>query len=489
MDAKQPQPDHSGLQAIETNDAPEVVQSTSLRGPLERRSSMHSPEAFTPYGQNRKQPQGYFHETETPQPGQDVRAYYAPPPGYEGNEKHAAEPEQPRERRIWGMKRNVFFIVLAIVILVVIAAVVGGVCGGILGVINTKSSSSNSSPTSTGSGSSGSNSSLPLSPPINAANNSGFALMVPASSSDSLPALFSYYQRTDGALIELSYNSTNMQIVSNDTVVAGSSAASGSPLAVTSWVSNSHTTRQLFYIDGNGNVMTTNTTGSNPWSVPYNVLTGDSADPDTIALTVCSGTAAQNTGLDGIRVYYGSGSCPGTTSSECIREVGMDFFESSQPVWHMWGIFPGSDVKSGVSCTLSNNVNHLYFRNTSTSTPVLQQWQWSYVDQYVNHNAAWRPIAQGSSNMTAGSDIAASSDGTTDSIFYQSTDEHLERALYYGSNISNTVELGTAAQGTKLTAAYANSSAMVIYQMSSNGSVYYDMVTRGGQEAGAKMIA
>ncbi|KAK0267061.1 hypothetical protein LTR54_017106 [Friedmanniomyces endolithicus] len=146
-----------------------------------------------------------------------------------------------------------------------------------------------------------------------------------------------------------------MHVSSNSTLLVAGGAANGTPIAATSWFSNGHTTRQVFFLDSSGNVTKSNTTGSQPWSTSYNVPTGDSVDPSTNALAVCSATAAQIIGLDGIRVYYGSGSCPGTTSSECIHEAGMDFFESTQPTWHMWVTFPGSDVKSGVTSAQSKN--------------------------------------------------------------------------------------------------------------------------------------
>lgn len=159
--------------------------------------------------------------------------------------------------------------------------------------------------------------------------------------------------------------------MSNDTAVAASNAAPGSPIAATSWLSQGATYRQLFYFDSSGNVMTTNTTGSQAWPTAYNVLTGDSADPNTIALAVCSDTQPEGSGLDGIRVYYGS-------SKGYIQEVGMDFSEgTAQPIWHMWASFNGSDIDGGVSCAVSDNKNHMYLRNSSGT---LQQWQWDYVD-------------------------------------------------------------------------------------------------------------
>ncbi|KAH7176844.1 hypothetical protein EDB81DRAFT_773647 [Dactylonectria macrodidyma] len=64
--------------------------------------------------------------------------------------------ETPSERRIWGLKRKTFFIVLAIAIVVIIGAVVGGVVGALVGKKDSDSDSDSSSgqSTSTSSGSS-----------------------------------------------------------------------------------------------------------------------------------------------------------------------------------------------------------------------------------------------------------------------------------------------------------------------------------------------
>ncbi|KAH7127863.1 hypothetical protein B0J13DRAFT_679389 [Dactylonectria estremocensis] len=58
------------------------------------------------------------------------------------------------ERRIWGLKRKTFFIVLAIAIVVIIGAVVGGVVGALVGKNDSDSDSDSSSSTTTSSGSS-----------------------------------------------------------------------------------------------------------------------------------------------------------------------------------------------------------------------------------------------------------------------------------------------------------------------------------------------
>lgn len=63
--------------------------------------------------------------------------------------------------------------------------------------------------------------------------------------------------------------------------------------------------RQVFYIDANGRIMSSNTTGANPWPPPYNILPDDSAMQGTKALAVCADTNADS-GLNGLRVYFGN---------------------------------------------------------------------------------------------------------------------------------------------------------------------------------------
>ena len=54
--------------------------------------------------------------------------------------------------------------------------------------------------------------------------------------------------------------------------------------------------------------MTLNTTGSQAWSSPSNILSGDKSANGSIALAVCANTSASGTNLNtlnGLRVYYG----------------------------------------------------------------------------------------------------------------------------------------------------------------------------------------
>lgn len=296
--------------------------------------------------------------------------------------------------------------------------------------------------------------------------------------------MYSYFQDSDGNIMENAYSNNSFKSTSSGTVVSvgsGLSASNGTPIAVTSWSNNGAVYRNAYYLDSNGHVMTTNTTGSHPWSTPYNILTGDSALPNSPALAVCSDTHSVNTGLDGVRVYYAS-------AKGYIREVGFDFSESNTPIWHMWATFPQSDANSGVSCALSNNVNHMYLRNSSTNQ--IQQWTWDYVNV-----TTWQMGVSGASNMTSGSDVAVTSDGgSTDHIFYQTSDGHIQHALYYGQSLSGFESLQAAAQGSKLTAAYysANSDdgAMFMYQNATSSTrISFDQVTGSGQQIASGVVS
>jgi hypothetical protein len=232
---------------------------------------------------------------------------------------------------------------------------------------------------STGLESTGSGNISQSSAPIRTDSNSGLSLLLPVGSSPTDP-IYAYYQSPDTSIIEISYNNISFDAVAtNNTVVNASVAAKGTPLAATSWFNDGAVVRQLFYFDTNGAILTQNTTGTNGWQgTATSILTGDSADLNSPALAAVAGTANSGSGLDGIRVYYGS-------QLAFIREVGTDFSDStSNHEWHMWYSFTGSSNEAGVDCVIVNNFNHLYLRNSTTGA--LQQWQWDYFEQV---NMAW----------------------------------------------------------------------------------------------------
>ena len=120
MAPKTEQPDHSSLQPWTPHDAPEVVPVFEHRGSPQRNSSMHSPEPY-----DTKQQYEYYG-------GQQADQYHGQPPRYEpGGEK---QPDGINQRRVCGMRRKVFFWILALAIaIIVLAAVLGGVLGSVLG--------------------------------------------------------------------------------------------------------------------------------------------------------------------------------------------------------------------------------------------------------------------------------------------------------------------------------------------------------------------
>lgn len=356
-----------------------------MRGPFDRQSSLTRPQAYIPVDQRAKEERPYYDQPPEQQP--DIKAYYGGPPEYKGHDSVEPQPDRQRaQTRICGMKRTLFFVALAVGILIILGAVLGGALGATLGKSNKSSTSAPSNNSSQSAAPAAANL------PVSAYQNGGTALMVPATSSGESPIMYLYYQDAQGNIVESAYENDTMRAMSTETVVNITNAAQRSPIAATSWLLNGNIVRGVFWVDASdGSVMTTNTTGTQPWSVstPYNILTGDTADRETMALAVHSGNADLNQGLSGIRVVYGSSSCSGISDVPCIREVGCDFFENSaQPVWHMWAEHNGSDVKSGVASVITNNVAHVYWRSADNDT--LQQWTWDYFKQYQNQpNAGW----------------------------------------------------------------------------------------------------
>ncbi|KAB5562994.1 hypothetical protein GE09DRAFT_766860 [Coniochaeta sp. 2T2.1] len=122
--------------------------------------------------------------------------------GY-GEHQHSQHPivPAPEERRIWGLKRKTFFIVLAIALVVIIGAVVGGAVGGTVGKNNEKQGSTTDPGKGGGSGGGGSS-------PGNVTNNS------PVLSSSKLSAV----NWTDSSNIE--YNAVFWQAKTNDLMLS-----------------------------------------------------------------------------------------------------------------------------------------------------------------------------------------------------------------------------------------------------------------------------
>ncbi|KAK5120035.1 hypothetical protein LTR85_007112 [Meristemomyces frigidus] len=378
-------------------------------------------------------------------------------------------------KRVCGLKRTVFCIALAILILV-IAIAIAAVLRGVLGT-RSRDERHQSSSTSSSAPSSSTTAAASSMSTVQAKQNSGISLVVPASPAGNA-AYYSYYQASSGAIIENTYANDTLQVTVNGIVLSSGDARNGTPIAATLWMHQDAVVRQIFYLDEDGNVMTTNTTSSSEtWSEPYNILPPgcNPAAQGSVALTACSGRQFAND-LDGIRVYYASPN--GNGSNGYIQEVGADFSGSfssgdiAQPAWNQWESFYSSDPNSGVACAVLNGVDHL---------KAIQQWQWNFL--VADYATVWTMNAAGPSNTTNSSDILVANDGkTTDHIFFQTGDGRIDYAVYAGVGIDAVAMLETAAANTKLTAIYTNYTAMVMYQKASDAAMYYDKVTRDGQE-------
>ena len=129
--------------------------------------------------------------------------------------------------------------------------------------------------------------------------------------------------------------------------------------------------------------MAANTTStSSTWFPSYEIPETDPATPGVPALSAFVDTLAQGTGLDGIRVDYSS------STNNRIQEVGMDFFESEDNIWHGWTYYEDSDTRSGVATAYSENRTNLYLKNATTGR--METWTWNFYDQYVLQTGGWR---------------------------------------------------------------------------------------------------
>ena len=131
------QHEQPGLEAVRSDEAPEVVPETQLRAPLERQSSLSRPEAyFHPQvdyqAEKAHSPRhSYYVQSKSPQP-RNEQAKFGQPPGYQGDADKQVVDERS-ERRTCGMRRKLFWWIIAgVVLLVVITAVLGGVLGSVL---------------------------------------------------------------------------------------------------------------------------------------------------------------------------------------------------------------------------------------------------------------------------------------------------------------------------------------------------------------------
>lgn len=165
----------------------------------------------------------------------------------------------------------------------------------------------------------------------------------------------------------------------------------------------------------------------------------------------------------------------------------MDFSESSEfPIWHVWANFPGSDASAGVGCAIVDNQNHMYLRNSSTS--LLQQWTWDYIN--VN---TWLIGANSSSanGVAEGGTIAVTSDAqNTDYIFYQDTNKQTVLAEYSGSGptiadpATSVNTINAAPLGYTLAATWSNGAVVLNQNSTKPTDLLYSSVSRNGDSQG-----
>ena len=128
--AKYTQLDHGGLEVVEQHNAPEVVPSrpyTSVA--LNRKSSFFHPEPYhaPPYVYGDKQEHGnYYGGAQGGLPEYEMRPQYINPDVKEAGATTHETTGRDGERRIWGMRKKLFIILLSVAALVIVLAVVLG---------------------------------------------------------------------------------------------------------------------------------------------------------------------------------------------------------------------------------------------------------------------------------------------------------------------------------------------------------------------------
>ncbi|KAK5697193.1 hypothetical protein LTR97_007328 [Elasticomyces elasticus] len=398
--------EHGGLEVREVVDGPEVVEGTVA--PIERRSSLNSPEIVPP-GQNKQEHGNYFagedNEAAAPAYPEQTR------PAYIDNDAKrpavaAHEADGPhKSRRYCGMRRGVLIAVIVLAVVVILGAVLGGVLGTLLTKSSKKDSSATPPAPYTFNNTSTSNTTTTTATgPLEAMSGTGFAAAV---SADGSGRLYMYYQDQDGRIIENTYYNDSWTLEDSsllDKSVVTTDATARSPLAAVSYALNDVQYRQIFYIDGSGLVKTTNSTNfdanaiATSWSTPYAITDDPASTSGTAGLAACS----DHIGMNGVRVYYGSG-------EGYVQEVGYQFNDTSTG-WTEWFSFSDSDANSGVACVVYDDVEaeelyiNVYMRNTSG---IVTQNYWNYYD-----NDGWSIGPESSSNysIASGSAIAVCND-------------------------------------------------------------------------------
>ncbi|KAF7185755.1 hypothetical protein HII31_12857 [Pseudocercospora fuligena] len=451
-----------GPQVFGFENAPEVVSGPDWESKSKvNRSSLYSPQAWN---------------TDLPEATQgrssDKTAVYSTE--YSDKEANTLLTAKPEQRKYCGLRRKTFlWLSVGVFLLVVIAAVLGGVLGTVLDKSDDDERTDDAD-TSAVDG-----------PSLLVRDKTGLAMVNPSGSQ----TLYAYYMDAAGKILEGTYeNGTwdqrhladqQAEITKNVT-----SAPPGTSIAAVAYTRNSEAYRQIFWLDSQGLVTTSNRTDDGAWSEPYSV-TGDrivEALPSARGLAACAGNSSD--GLNGIRLYYGS-------TDGYVQEIGLDF--NSTNVWTRLNGFAGSDAQSGVACTMTGNVGHVYFRNTTNSA--LQQWTKDYASNSVQNSTTfgWQDgTASRSGNVFAtGGSVAATSDGQdTDYVFYHSAENETSYTFVVGQTMtepSSDIEwLQYSPVGYYLAATWApdsdgNEGAVSLDIYYDHSDLYFGSVSRDGQ--------
>ena len=139
MDSKYSPLDHGGMEAVERNDAPEVVPNSSPF-PIDRKSTLFNPEPVVSPPYHTKEEHGNYYlgdngsdsAAQTPYSDLGKPAYFNTNIEEVGDQ--SGQTHGRREgRRYCGMRKAIFIAVLvAVVLLVCVAAILGGVLGVVL---------------------------------------------------------------------------------------------------------------------------------------------------------------------------------------------------------------------------------------------------------------------------------------------------------------------------------------------------------------------
>lgn len=288
-----------------------------------------------------------------------------------------------------------------------------------------------------------------------------------------------YYKNVDNRITERSFldrawipidaNAANASVVTE-------MATPGSPLAAITFTNNGVPYRQVFYVDGLGQVQTTNSIttadpGDAEWSPPVLVSGGDEISASSPALAACG----QGDDDPNVRVYYGAD----RDGSGILERIGP--FDGSVDDWVDGGFFEAGNPNSGVACVLSGEYLSVYMQEDDGA--VHQHWQLAAGEQDwgvgPNISADW--IGR------EGARIAACGDGArNDFVFFQNQAGAIMRAKtradFSDALFENYTVMQTGIDKTALMATFfANGALYGVQDSSANDSLALFDVSREGR--------